>query len=110
MSTDTRRGMHILLIDDDPDVLKAVGDFLSARGHRVFSAREGAEGLMILRREDIDIVITDVRMPGVDGFEVLRKVWNSSPVTEVIMVTGYGDIDMAVQSTATNGPCDRALS
>ena len=94
----SHRGLSILLIDDDSAVLTAVGDYLSTREHRVFPAEEGAEGLEILRREEIDIVITDIRMPGTDGFEVLREVRKTSPGTEVIMVTGYGDIDAAVQA------------
>ncbi len=89
----SHRGLSILLIDDDSAVLTAVGDYLSTREHRVFPAEEGAEGLEILRREEIDIVITDIRMPGTGGFEVLREVRKTSPGTEVIMVTGYGDID-----------------
>ncbi|OGG57004.1 MAG: hypothetical protein A3F84_05385 [Candidatus Handelsmanbacteria bacterium RIFCSPLOWO2_12_FULL_64_10] len=98
MSSDTRVKMNILLIDDEPDILRSVGDYLKTRGHRVFTARGGAQGLGILRREDVDIVITDVKMPDIDGFEVLREVWDTSPRTEVIMVTGFGDIDMAVQA------------
>jgi DNA-binding NtrC family response regulator len=90
--------MRILLIDDDPDILRSVGDYLKTRGHRLFAAGGGAQGLGILRREEVDIVITDVKMPDVDGFEVLREVQDTSPHTEVIMVTGFGDIDMAVQA------------
>jgi len=98
MSSDTRVSMSVLLIDDEPAILRTIGDHLSARGHRVFPAERGAEGLEVLKRETIDLVITDLKMPGMDGFEVLREVKRLSPGAEVIMVTAHGDIDSAVRA------------
>jgi DNA-binding NtrC family response regulator len=98
MPSDTRVSMSVLLIDDEPAILRTIGDHLSARGHRVFPAERGAEGLEILKREAIDLVITDLKMPGMDGFEVLREVKRLSPGAEVIMVTAHGDIDSAVRA------------
>jgi DNA-binding NtrC family response regulator len=98
MSSDTRVSMSVLLIDDEPAILRTIGDHLSARGHRVYQAERGAEGLEVLRREAIDLVITDLKMPGMDGFEVLREVKRLSPGAEVIMVTAHGDIDNAVRA------------
>ena len=88
--------MHILLIDDDDDVRTSIGDYLDARGHHVVRAKDGARGVQILRDSPFDVVITDIKMPGLDGFEVLRNVRQQAPETEVIMMTGYGDIDAAV--------------
>ena len=82
MSSDTRIEMGILLIDDEPAILRNLRNHLTARGHRVYTAERGAEGLEILRRETVDIVITDVKMPEVDGFEVLREVRHTSPGAE----------------------------
>ena len=98
MSVDDRVKMSILLIDDEPDILRSVGDYLADLGHRVFRAGSGAEGVEALRQETVDIVITDVRMPGLDGFGVLREVRRATPDVEVIMVTAFGDIDAAVQA------------
>ena len=98
MSPDTRIRMNILLIDDDPDILQSIGDYLRGEGHRVYQAKQGEEGLEILRREAVDIVIADIVMPGMNGFEVLREVKRTSPEVEVIMVTAYGDIDAAVRA------------
>ncbi len=98
MSSDTPISMTILLIDDEPAILRTIRDHLNARGHRVHTAEGGAQGMDILRREAMDIVITDIRMSGMDGFEVLREVRRASPGTEVIMVTAHGDIDNAVRA------------
>jgi len=96
--TATQATLRILLIDDDPAMLTSVGDYLKARGHQVHLARDGRKGLEVFKDEEPEIVITDIRMPGIDGFEVLRKVRERAPDTEVIMVTGYGEIDAAVQA------------
>ena len=90
--------MRILLVDDEPDVLRLFGDYLEQVGHTIHLANGGAEGLEILRQAPLDIVITDLKMPRVDGFQVLREVQAISPGTEVIIVTGHGDIDDAVKA------------
>ncbi len=90
--------MRILLIDDDDDIRKSVGDYLEARNYTATRVNSGEAGLRVLQTEPIDIVITDIMMSGMDGFEVLRRVRAESPETEVIMVTGFGDIDQAVQA------------
>ncbi len=97
-TTNGSESMHILLIDDDEDVRTSVGNYLSTRGYCLFEAENGQQGVDILTCEEIDIVITDVKMPGMDGFAVLKETRKSSPGTEVIMVTGYGDMDIAVQA------------
>ncbi|OGG46901.1 MAG: hypothetical protein A3F84_01120 [Candidatus Handelsmanbacteria bacterium RIFCSPLOWO2_12_FULL_64_10] len=98
MSVDNRVRMNILLIDDDPDILVSIGDYLRDTGHRVFAVAGGAEGLETLRREVVDIVVTDLMMPGMDGFEVLREARRAWPGVEVIMVTAYGDVEGAVRA------------
>ncbi len=88
--------MRILVIDDDPDLLRSLETFLTGRGHRVFLAEDATKGLEILRREPIDIAITDIVLPGMDGLELLGQARRISPGTEVIMITGHGDIETAV--------------
>lgn len=95
--------MSLLVIDDDSDVRRSIGNYLTARGHRVYLAAGGAEGLEVLRREVVDIVITDVKMPDMDGFEVLREARRISPGTEVIVITAYGDVESAVRATDLRG-------
>ena len=63
--------MHILLIDDDGDVRKAISDFLSARRHVVVQTDNGSRALSHLRESAFDIVITDIKLPGADGFDIM---------------------------------------
>lgn len=64
----------ILIIDDDPDALSILETFLEARGHATRSAGSGEEGLLILEEADPELVILDVMMPGMDGWEVARRI------------------------------------
>ncbi len=91
-------GMSILVIDDDLEIRSSVGMFLQARGHMVYEAADGFVGVKVLRRETVDIVITDVKMPGMDGFEVLREVKRLSPDTEVIVITAFSEVEHAFRA------------
>jgi two-component system NtrC family sensor kinase len=88
----------LLLIDDEPDILRVLGISLKADGYEVFPALNGVEGLKAFKREKPPIVITDIKMPGMDGIEVLEKIKALDPDTEVIIITGHGDIDNAIES------------
>lgn len=72
--------------------------FLSAYGYEVLSAENGAQGLDIFESERPQIVFTDIKMPGMDGFQVLDHIKGRSPDTEVIVITGHGDMDLAVEA------------
>ena len=88
----------LLLIDDEPDILRVLGISLKADGYKVIPALNGAEGVAAFTREKPPIVITDIKMPGMDGIEVLEKIKEIDPDTEVIIITGHGDIDNAIES------------
>jgi len=88
----------ILIIDDEPDILRVLGISLKADGYEVIPALNGTEGLEAFSREKPPIVITDIKMPGMDGIEVLEKIKQLNPDTEVIIITGHGDIDNAIES------------
>ena len=90
--------LSILLIDDDPGTLRAVGNYLEARGHSVRRCCDGVEGQDALAKQSVDLVITDVKMPKADGFEVLRTVRDRAPDTDVILMTAFGDVDHAVRA------------
>jgi two-component system, NtrC family, sensor kinase len=91
--------MHkILLIDDEPDILRVLGISLRADGYAVQTASSGEEALAIFARETPELVITDIKMPGLSGIEVLREVKNINAETEVIIITGHGDIDSAIEA------------
>ena len=88
----------ILLIDDEPDLLRVVARSLEVDGHEVTTASNGKEGLAAFEGQRVPIVITDIKMPGMDGIEVLKRIKEGSPDTEVIIITGHGDIDSAIEA------------
>jgi two-component system NtrC family sensor kinase len=88
----------ILLVDDEADLREVLDISLSDTGYEVLTAENGAQALNILKENDIPVVITDIKMPGIDGIELLRKIKNKNPETEVIMLTGHGDLDLAIKS------------
>ena len=88
----------LLLIDDEPDIVSVLSMSLKADGYDVLTAQSGAEGLAVFEREKPDIIITDIKMPGMDGIEVLEKIKALEPNAEVIIITGHGDIDNAIEA------------
>ena len=88
----------LLLVDDEEGIRKVLGISLSDIGYEVFTAENGDQALEIFRREFPPIVLTDIKMPGMDGIELLQKIKLESPDTEVIMITGHGDMDLAIKS------------
>jgi DNA-binding response OmpR family regulator len=85
----------ILIIDDDPDALSILGTFLEAQGHDARRAATGQEGLAALERDRPDLVILDVMMPGMDGWEVARRIRDRPELnrTRILMLTARGDRD-----------------
>lgn len=88
----------VLVIDDERATLTMFGLFLKAYGYAVLTAESGEKGLAILKAEAPPIVFTDLKMPGMDGFEVLRQIKKHQPDTEVIVITGHGDMDLVIQA------------
>ncbi len=88
----------LLLIDDEPDILRVLTVSLKADGYDVVSAQNGPEGIAAFEKEKPDIVITDVKMPGMNGIEVLKKIKDLNADTEVIIITGHGDIENAIEA------------
>lgn len=88
----------ILLVDDEPGILRVLSMDLEDRGHVVHPATDAHAALSIFNRKRPPIVLTDIRMPGIDGIGLLKRIKESEPETEVIMITGHGDMDLAVRS------------
>ncbi|GAB4266262.1 MAG: hybrid sensor histidine kinase/response regulator [Deferrisomatales bacterium] len=89
----------VLVIDDDPSLMGVIAAYLEEEGYRVGSARSGEAGLAAFDREPYDIVITDLKMPGISGLEVVRRVKEKRPETEVIVITGYATVQTGVEAT-----------
>jgi DNA-binding NtrC family response regulator len=84
---------RILLIDDEEANVRLLAMSLKSDGYEVFMTHNGEQGLKIFREKGPEIVITDIKMPGMDGLEVLKKIKEIDPETEVIIITGHGDAD-----------------
>ena len=88
----------ILLVDDEPDIRDVLSLSLSDMGYHVYEAENGDEALRIFKDMQPSMVMTDIKMPGMDGIELLKKIKHENPETEVIMITGHGDMDLAIRS------------
>ncbi len=89
--------LNILLVDDEKDFAEMMSFRLEEKGHRVKMAFNGQEALDILAKNQTDVVIMDIRMPGLDGIATLKEVKVRHPIVEVILLTGYGAVDTAVE-------------
>lgn len=89
---------QILIIDDELATLQMLSLFLGACGYEVLTAENEQAGLAIFKDQRPPIVLTDIKMPGRDGFAVLQEVKALAPQTEVIVITGHGDKDLAGQA------------
>ena len=98
MTQTNEKAMTVLLVDDEEDIRDVMTLSMEDMGYQVLTAENGAEGLEIFIRENPPLVITDIKMPVMDGIELLRRIKRENPCAEVIMVTGHGDMDLAIRS------------
>ena len=92
------REWKVLFIDDEEGIRKVMSIILADAGYKVLMAQDGKSGLEICHKDSPQIVITDIRMPHMDGIEVLKKIKEADPEIEVVVVTGYGDMELAIQA------------
>ncbi len=92
-------GQRILVIDDEPDIRRTLKMTLEYEGYEVLTAGSGTEGLECVRTERPDAVLLDIKMPGLDGLEVLEKLRAQGSDAEVLIISGHGDISDAVRAT-----------
>jgi len=86
----------ILVVDDEPNYLIVLAELLKEEGFEVITAERGEDGLKIAEDTDLDLVITDMRMPGMDGLELLQAVKSHNKDLPVIMITAFGEVEKAV--------------
>ena len=89
----------ILLVDDEKNILKSISLELKMEGYNVLTANSGFEGLQVIANNDVDLVMLDVLMPGMDGIETLRKIKDLRPDLPVIMMSAQATIEKAVNAT-----------
>ncbi|MBW2574625.1 MAG: response regulator [Deltaproteobacteria bacterium] len=87
----------VLLVDDEEDFAEMLSLRLIELGEKVTVAHSGQEGLDTLAKTGIDVVILDIKMPGMDGIETLREIKKQYPIIEVILLTGHGSTETAVE-------------
>ena len=92
---------QVLIVDDEPNLRKILAAQLSRDGYDVLLAEDGEEGLATLREHHIDLVITDLRMPKVDGMTLLREALREDPDLPIVMITAHGTVDTAVEALKT---------
>lgn len=88
---------RILLVDDEKDFVEMLSLRLEETGERVTPAYSGRECLAMLEKMEIDVVVLDILMPGMDGIETLKEIKKRFPLVEVIMLTGHGTTESAVE-------------
>jgi len=87
----------VLLVDDETEFLETLVKRIKKRNVNVHGAKSGEEALSFLENQAVDVVVLDVRMPGLDGIETLRKLKKDHPLIEVIMLTGHASLEVAIE-------------
>ena len=88
---------HVLVVDDEEEFLDTLVKRLNLRKVDASGTKSGPEALLWIDREPVDVVVLDVKMPDMDGIEVLREIKNRHPLVEVIMLTGHASMEVAIQ-------------
>ncbi|MFO0982077.1 MAG: sigma-54 dependent transcriptional regulator [Planctomycetota bacterium] len=92
------RSLDVLLVEDEASIRLTLSDDLTAAGHQALAVAVGSEALRLIEERPFDLIITDVRLPEVDGVTLLKRAKELRPGTEVIMITGYGTVESAVEA------------
>ena len=90
--------MHILVVDDESVIREGLSRILEAGGFAVETAKNGHAAIELLQQKEFDLIITDLKMPGMNGFEVLSAVKVLQPEAAVIMITGFATVETAVEA------------
>jgi DNA-binding response OmpR family regulator len=91
------RVIRILVVDDELDFLETIVKRLERRGYKASGTASGREALNYLENNEVDVVVLDVRMPGMDGIQVLGEIVTKWPLTQVILLTGHGSLEAGMR-------------
>ena len=86
----------VLVVEDEPDMLQGIRRILKKQGYNVETASDGIRAMQIVKENAYPVALLDLKLPGVDGFEIMKEIKERSPESEVIIMTGYGDMDSAI--------------
>ena len=106
------KGSKILLVDDEVGFTNNMSKLLSRRGYQIKTANSGYEALGILMNNSFDVMVLDLKMPGLDGIATMREMMKLGLLTEVLILTGHGSIDLAHEALKLGAydyvtkPCD----
>ena len=89
--------LDILLVEDEPTLLQILGDVLEDAGHRVVRQARGDEARTLARADVFDLLVSDIRLPGLDGAALARHFLTEAPGTQVILMTAFAEIEQAVE-------------
>ena len=92
------KGSKILLVDDETAFTANMSKLLNSRGYRVTTADSGQAAIGLLDEEDFDVIVLDLKMPGMDGIATLREIQKQGLFTETLILTGHGSIDTALEA------------
>ena len=98
MSESVERPLTLLFVDDEPGILASLRRLFRPHGYKILTAESGAEGLEVLGREEVDLVVSDMRMPNMDGAKFLREVRARWPQVVRLLLTGYADIASTIDA------------
>ncbi len=87
----------VLVVDDEEDFLETLVKRLKSRDLEVMGAESGRKALELIENQDFDVVVLDVKMPGMDGIETLQELKKKKPLIEVIMLTGHASVESGIQ-------------
>lgn len=96
--------LHVLVAEDEPLAAMAIEDLLSCKGYRVTVAGDGLEAIERYRTDPADVIITDLRMPRMDGYRLIRELRSLCPTLPIIIMTGHFATDMGELADATTKP------
>ena len=95
-----KRDFRVLVVDDDDIARDVVSSILSREGYPVLTASDGLEAISAIMTEEIGMVVTDFRMPGADGLEVLKAAMRANPDTAVVIITAFGTLEATLEAIA----------
>ena len=90
--------VRLLVVDDEPKICHLIEELLKLEGYRVDVSFSGMEALQMIKKNEYQMLLTDLKMPGIDGLELIKKAKKECPEIRTIMVTGYATVSNAVES------------